>query len=66
MNSLIRKTSASIVRLHFGGKKYFIDFLFSFAKQSKTGGAEKAALRGIRLSRGAAGTGGGERWRGAV
>lgn len=60
MNSLIRKTSASIVPLHFGGKKYFIDFFsFFFAKQSKTGGAEKAALCGIRLSRGAAGMGGG-------
>lgn len=59
MNSLIRKTSASIVPLHFGGKKYFIDFFFFFAKQSKTGGAEKAALCGIRLSRGAVGMGGG-------
>lgn len=61
VNSLIKKTSASIVPLHFGGKRYFIDFfffLFPFAKQSKAGGAEKAALCGIRHSRGAAGTGG--------
>lgn len=35
VNSLIRKTSASIVPLHFGGKKYFIDFFLFFLQSNR-------------------------------
>lgn len=43
VNSLIRKTLTLVVPLHFGGKKYFIDFFPP--QQSKSGGAARGSAR---------------------